>query len=93
LAPLFQPCVEHRNSQQVAAADDAALLGNSIFRVLAKMLPRRYCCGNDDLDASHSIAQNISEATQLLHAIMHRRKRLPTRLLVRRTAITAFAAI
>lgn len=63
-------------SQQVAAADDATLLGNSNIPSTRKEACRAgLLLWNDDLDASHNIAQNIEDATgSYWHAIMHRRE-------------------
>jgi hypothetical protein len=63
-------------SRQVAAADNITLFGAS-----SSPSTRGDACRaglllwNDDLDASHAIAQNIDDATgSFWHAIMHRRE-------------------
>ena len=63
-------------SQQVAAANDTTLLGKTnIPSTRTDACRAGILLWNDDLDASHNIAQNLEDATgSYWHAIMHRRE-------------------
>ncbi|HEX8234879.1 MAG TPA: hypothetical protein VF600_02900 [Abditibacteriaceae bacterium] len=63
-------------SQQVAAADNVTLFGaGSSSSTRADACRAGLLLWNDDLDASHDIAQHIDDATgSFWHAIMHRRE-------------------
>jgi hypothetical protein len=77
LPPLVANAVWNKEiSQQVDAADDATLLGDSNIPSTRKEACRAgLLLWNDDLNASHSIAQNIEDATgSYWHAIVHRRE-------------------
>jgi hypothetical protein len=62
-------------SQQIAAADDATLFGNNVSSTRTDACRAGLLLWNDDLDASHTIAQDIEDVTgSYWHAIMHRRE-------------------
>jgi hypothetical protein len=63
-------------SQQVTTADDNTLFdSDSVASTRGDACRAGLLLWNDDLDASHSIAQDIEDATgSYWHAIMHRRE-------------------